>query len=287
MAKIEELKRKIAGIELKALGKEKVLILSDVHIPFHREEIILDIITKHRHEISTIIFGGDIIDCESVSFFPKEIRRPLIEEMVIAYKFLNKIDKLTPDVKKILIWGNHEYRFVKYLAEHKSELNPLHSDNILGNIVSGFVHYDRLLRKKTTYPPLSSNFKVVDKWFVQYNDLIVAHPKNFSKIALKTATNTVEHFIKRGFIFNTLFIGHTHKWGETDHFGKWCGELGCVCHKMDYSDTGNINYSPQIYGYAIVAFDKGVTDFAESKLHRIYICEEGDEEWQEENADLS
>lgn len=287
METLERLKTKLSGIKHNALGEEKVLIISDLHIPFHREQMIVDIILKHRHEISTIIFAGDIIDCESVSKFSKEIRRPLSYEMATAYKFFHRIDKLTPEVKKILIWGNHEYRFVKYLADNHNELNEFHSDNILENIVNGFVHHDRLNRKKTIFPPLSSNFKVVNKWYVQYNDLLVAHPKNYSKIHLRTAINTVEHFLKRGFRFNALFIGHTHKWGDTVHFSVWCGELGCTCMDMEYADVGNTNYTPQQYGYAIIAFNNGVTDINESRLFRVLVKEEGDDGWQEEIADLN
>ena len=43
--------------KLKNDGIEKVLVLSDLHIPFQREDI-LDVVKKHKHEVSTIIFGG-------------------------------------------------------------------------------------------------------------------------------------------------------------------------------------------------------------------------------------
>lgn len=250
-------------------NKEKVLILSDLHCPFHNEKMILDIINKHRFSIDTIIFGGDIIDCESVSFFPKENRKSLVEEMVITYNLLNKIDKLTPDAKKILIKGNHEHRFDRFLAENKSELNIFHSNNILENIVNGFSVHNRDTENKTVYSKLSDNFIVINKWFVQYGDIIVSHPTNYSKIPLKTATMAVEHFVKRGMIFNTMFIGHTHKWGDTFFYSKWIGELGCLCMPMEYSDNGNVNYTPQIYGYAVITLVNGITDYDNSKLYRV------------------
>ncbi len=283
MEEIIAIKARMAGIENKIFNKEKVLVLSDLHAPFHREELIIETIKQHRHEISTIIFGGDIIDCESVSSFPKEFRKPLIEEMIITYKFLNRIDKLTAGIKKILIWGNHEERFVRYLSNNKGELNLFHSDNILENIVNGFTYHDRLQRRKYLYPALSNNFKVINKWFVKYNDLIVAHPKNFSKIPLRTAVSTVEHFLKRGFNFNTCFIGHTHKWGSTEHYSIWTGELGCLCHSMEYADKGNINYSPQIYGYAIFAFENGITVYDDSKLYKLDIQDDLEQEVVYEN----
>ena len=259
----------------------KTLVLTDLHIPFHREQVILDIIIKHRNEIDTIILGGDVVDCEGISSFPKEIRRPLVQEMIIAYKFLKKIDSLTPNVKKIVIWGNHEYRFVRYLENKGNELNPFHSMNILQNIVGGFTHHDRVLKKKTKYPPLSDNFVIIDKWYVQHNDMVIAHPKNFSRVNLRTAVNTLEHFLAKGWNFNTIFIGHTHKWGATFKYGKWVGETGCLCLPMDYSDTGNVGYTPQDYGYLLVTFVDGKTDINQSRLYKLEL-EDGEAEWLEE-----
>lgn len=249
--------------------REKVLILSDLHCPFHNEKMILDIVILHRFNIDTIIFGGDIIDCESVSFFPKENRKSLIEEMIITYNFLKKIDDLTPNVKKILIKGNHELRFNRFLAENKSELNVFHSNNILKNIVDGFSIYDMESGDKSVYSKLSDNFIAIDKWFVKYGNLIIAHPTTFSKVPLKTAALSVEHFMKRGIDFKALLIGHTHKLGDTYLYNKWLGELGCLCLPMDYADNGNVNYTPQLYGYALISMTKGCIDLDNSRIYRI------------------
>lgn len=268
--------KKIAMIEN---GVSKTLILTDLHIPFHREETIIDIILKHRDEIDTIILGGDIVDCEGISSFPKEIRKPMIQEMEIAYKFLKRIDRLTPEIKKIMIWGNHEYRYVRYLENKGNELNPFHSLNILEEIANGFTKFDRTNNKKTVYPPLSDNFVVVDKWFVQHGDMIVAHPKNFSKINLRTAVTTVDHFLARGMKFNTCGIGHTHKQGTTMRNGIWTIEFGCLCKPMDYADTGNVSYTPQNYGYALVTQVHGVTDINQSRAY-ILDLEDDVESWE-------
>lgn len=264
----------------KDLGISRTLILSDLHIPFHREEVILEIIKKHRDKIDTIIFGGDIVDCESISKFPKEERKPLIFEMVIAYKFLKRIDRLTPNIKKILIWGNHEYRFAKYLAVTQNELSSLHSSNILNEIINGFSYYNKKEKRKYVYPKLSDNFVVVDKWYYQHNDMIIAHPKNYSVVNLKTSVNTLNHFIAKGFNFNCLFIGHTHKWGHTTKYNKWIGELGCLCESMEYSDNGNVSYTPQDYGYALFTHINGITKINQSRLYKLDL-EDSDKNWKE------
>lgn len=266
-------------------GMEKVLVLSDIHAPFHREEEIIDIVKKHRDEISAILIVGDLVDCEPISIFPNTNKRRLIHEMIITYRFLKRLDRLTHNIPKYLIYGNHEVRFKRYLADQANQLLELHGDNILEQIVDGFTYYDREKKRKYIYPALSTNFQIVDKWFYQYHDLVVAHPKNFSKIALRTATNAVEFFIKRGLIFTACFIGHTHKWGNTVHYGKWCGELGCLCNPMPYADDGNINYSPQEYGYLLATFVDGEIDVNQSQHYRLAF-KDGDEEWQELLVDV-
>lgn len=258
----------------------RTLVLNDIHIPFHREEVIIEIVLKHRHEIDTIIFGGDLMDCEGISSFPKEHRLPLVQEMIIAYKFLKRIDRLTPNVKKVLIWGNHEFRYVRHLEQRGNDLNPLHSNNILKEVVNGFVHHDRVNRKKTKYPPLSGNFFVSDKWYIQHGDMVIAHPKNFSRVPLRTAGMALEHFLAKGWNFKVVFIGHTHKWGSASRFGKWFGETGCLCLPMPYSDQGNVNYTPQDYGYLLITQVDGRTDVNDSKLYKLDL-EDGEETWQE------
>jgi predicted MPP superfamily phosphohydrolase len=265
-------------------GIRKILVLDDLHIPFHREEVIINIVMKHRHEIDLIVFGGDVVDCESVSTFPKEIRKPLIEEMAVTYKFLRKIDKLTPDIGKVLFWGNHEYRFVRFLDKMATALNPFHSANILQEIVGGFVHHDRGRKKKTTYAPLSDNFTVFDKWYWQLGDHIFAHPMDFSKVSLKTGTNAMEHFMAKGFKFKSISIGHTHKWGMVSKSLKWITETGCLCLPMDYMDTGKLGYTRQDYGYLLLTQVDGVTDINESKLYKLDL-EDGDVEWLHVDAD--
>lgn len=279
-AKRKYLREETKSIDVKN-GTKRTLILNDLHIPFHREQVVIDIVMKHRHEIDTIIFGGDVVDCEGISSFPKEIRKPLISEMILAYKFLRRIDKLTPDVKKFFIWGNHEYRYVRELENRGNSLNPLHSSNILQEIVNGFTHHDRLSRIKTVFPPLSDNFTVIDKWYMKYEDMVIAHPHNFSRQKLKTAHQALEHFISRGWKFNAIFIGHTHKWGMSNDKGIWFGETGCLCLPMDYADKGNVNYTPQDYGYVLVTHVNGAIDINQSRLYKLQL-EDGEEQWQED-----
>lgn len=241
---------------------ERVLVLSDLHIPFHKDKEIVNIVKEHSNA-NLIILAGDILDCFSVSTFPKEMHIPLYEELKIASSFLKKIDRLTPNTKKIVFRGNHEFRFKRYLAKFQSEFSPLVSDDILEILKNGFTYRDYKNRKRVI-EPLSDNFEIIDSWYYIYKDLILAHPTNFSKIPMRTCVSTYDYFKNQGIDFNALAIGHTHKAGSLIHGGTLLCELGCLCEQMDYANNGNVNYTPQTNGYGVFVFHKDKVDIYNS-----------------------
>lgn len=247
---------------------ERVLVLSDLHIPFHKEEDIINIVKKHSN-VNTIIFAGDILDCFSVSTFPKEMHIPLYEELKTASAFLRRIDRLTPNTKKIIFRGNHEFRFKRYLAKFQSEFSPLVSDDVLEIIQHGFTYRD-YRNVKRTVEPLSDNYEVIDSWYYIYKDLVLAHPTNFSKIPMRTCVSAYDYFKNQGVDFNALAIGHTHKAGTLIHGGTLLCELGCLCRQMDYANNGNVNYTPQTNGYGLFVFHKDKVDIYNSGTKFLY-----------------
>lgn len=247
---------------------EKVLVLSDLHIPFHKDKEIIDIVKEYSN-VNLIILAGDVLDCFSVSTFPKEMHIPLYEELKIASSFLKKIDRLTPNTKKIVFRGNHEFRFKRYLAKFQSEFSPLVSDDILEILKNGFTYRDYKNRKRVV-EPLSDNFTIIDSWYYIYKDLILAHPTNFSKIPMRTCVSAYDYFKNQGIDFNALAIGHTHKAGTLIHGGTLLCELGCLCEQMDYANNGNVNYTPQTNGYGVFVFNKDKVDIYNSGTKFIY-----------------
>lgn len=247
---------------------ERVLVLSDLHIPFHKDKEILNII-KENSNVNLIILAGDILDCFSVSSFPKEMHIPLYEELKIASSFLKKIDRLTPNTKKIVFRGNHEFRFKRYLAKFQSEFSPLVSDDILEILKNGLTYRDYKNRKRII-EPLSDNYEIIDSWYYIYKDLVLAHPTNFSKIPMRTCVSTYDYFKNQGIDFHAIAIGHTHKAGTLIHGGTLLCELGCLCEQMDYANNGNVNYTPQTNGYGVFIFHKDKVDIYKSGTRFIH-----------------
>jgi len=247
-------------------GITKALVLNDLHVPFNLD--IMEVVEKHKNEISMIVFGGDVIDCDDISKFPRLGKRPLVHEMIQLHRLLKQIDKATPNVEKFIISGNHENRFAKHMALNRSALNDMHGDNILREVTNGFMHYDRENGTETRYEELT-NYKVFDEWYCQIYDLVVCHPLDFSRVNAKIAVNAVEYFLANGFDFNAIAVGHTHKQAQTIKYGKWTCETGCMCQEMQYAKVGKLGYTPQVNGYLLASFQDGQFDANESKAYLI------------------
>lgn len=260
-------KPKMSKVEqLRGNGLEKVLVISDLHIPYQREDI-LDIINKHKDEVTTLILGGDIIDCFKISSFPKLNAPSLTYEMSSCHKLLKEIQDILPNANKILIFGNHEERWKRYLGKVQSEVNSLHSSNILYEIVKGFEVHDRQRGTTTFYEPL--DYSVIDNWWVQYNDMIVCHPITFSRVAAKTSQMAIDYFYERGLDFQSVLVAHTHKISSCMKFDKFAIEIGCMCKTQEYSEAGKLTYSPQCNGYYLATFVHGKFDINQSKNYVI------------------
>lgn len=244
-------------------GVEKVLVISDLHIPYQRDDI-LDIVDKHKDEISMIVFNGDVIDCKPISKFVELGRGSLIDEMAATHEMLKQIDDITKGVKKVLINGNHENRMSKYMASKQSELNDLHTDNVLREIVEGFKKVDHE-KGQITYFDKLENYMLVDNWYWRYNDTIFCHPISFSKIPARTAYNAVEYFVRNGAVFNTCLVAHTHHYGACKNLGKYTVETGSLCLPQSYSTSGKLTYIPQDSGYHLAVFKDGKYSINESK----------------------
>jgi hypothetical protein len=246
---------------------QKVLVLSDLHIPYNRNDI-LDIVKKHAKEIDTIVLAGDIIDCESISVFKGLGQYDLTTEMVMAHDLLYEIQEATPGIKRIAFFGNHEVRFEKYLASTKGSISDVHSRNILNEIVDGFTVYNHIDGYKDSYGKL--DYDVIDDWYYSINDLMICHPQSFSKIQGRTAVSACEYFARNGHYFNAIFVAHTHKMAaQIPNMDKWCYEIGCLCKEMKYMSSGKLTYTPQAYGYGLAVFKDGMFDVNKSKIYAL------------------
>ena len=65
---------------------KSIMVINDLHLPFERKDT-LEIINNHSSEINTLVIGGDLMDCQSISTFPKIRTLTLEEELIYTYEF--------------------------------------------------------------------------------------------------------------------------------------------------------------------------------------------------------
>ena len=259
-----------------------VMIINDIHSPYERADL-LDIIMKHKDEITTLVIGGDFLDCEAISSFPKINKMTMLDELIYGYNLLKKIRQiLDNDQKIILINGNHEERLYKMICKmHEKDLQKFINPNILSMLVDGFTIYNSDGKRKK-YEGIEGVTHIAH-WYCNIdNKIIIAHPKDFSAVDGKMCEKTVEHFKNRFETFDTIVFGHTHKYSQmkvSRRQGVYVVENGCLCRPQDYADTGKLGYTPQDYCYTIIKYnDNEAIDYNNIKVYHL-----GESETKQDN----
>jgi len=236
---------------------KSVMIINDIHAPFEREDL-LEIITKHANEIDTLVIGGDFMDCETISSFPKINRSSLNEELIYSYNLMKKIRKILNKGQRIvLINGNHEERLKMMISKmHEKDLQKFINPNILEMLVDGFTIYED--NKKIKYEGVQG-VTYIPHWYVNIdNKIIISHPKDFSGVDGKMCEKISEHFLNKHEEFEILLFAHTHKYSQmkvSRRQGVYVVENGCLCKNHEYADIGKLGYTPQDYCYTIIKYN--------------------------------
>ena len=103
---------------------KKVLLLSDIHFPYHDVKALETALKYGKKEgIDAIFINGDMIDFYQLSFHEKDPRvTSIADELEMAREFFALLQKQFPNVLVYYITGNHEYRMERYLRVKAPEL---------------------------------------------------------------------------------------------------------------------------------------------------------------------
>lgn len=223
-------------------AKERILCISDVHIPFN---LPVDIFSDYKGIVDTIIVNGDLLDCFSASSYPKKFKINMDEELVLGRQYLIDLINLISPKKIMFTLGNHEYRLQKYCIDRLStELMGIIPTDPLDMIINeGFKVNDLRNKTQTTYSSIREVFNnleiVYEKdWWIKEGNVIFCHPMNYSSGMLKTTEKAVNYFLRIDRSFSGLVMSHTHKIGSFVQGDIKMYEQGCVCdlNKLDYNN---------------------------------------------------
>lgn len=262
-------------------GKESILIMSDLHIPEHDEERILEACRKNKN-VAMLILGGDIIDCAGVSAWTSEGITLLDQELIEAHKMMKKIKEImSPNCKIILVKGNHEHRVNRTFATNAKQLgSAIVETEILYKLANGFTVHNRNENIRIQYPGLENVFYCENRTFI-YGDLLINHPSSFSKIPLNVAKNMYENTFKVKYPQCKVFLlGHTHQLGlcyRDD--GVVLGETGCMSFKHDYANDDTRPYGPAQTGFFTLDMINKKVDINSIKSWYLGACREKYRKW--------
>lgn len=262
--KMETLKKKNIKNTKNNIGKvngpTKILVLTDMHIPFENEDALEEAINNNL-DADMVVLGGDTLEVYSVSKWPKRKQLLLRHEYKKAFEFVKKLSELFPKV--ILIKGNHEERLDKYFSSNIDQnVSFLVEKDVLTRIVNGycFDDEDNFCKVHTFNNVIYADGQT--SWYTQIGKCIIAHPTGATGEGGKCVISAAKYFEARGIDFQCLVAGHTHQLLKCIRNNKLLIESGCLCAPMEYEGNSKVNYRPQVLAYTTIYMDKdGNVDF--------------------------
>jgi len=241
--------KKRKHIEIK--GK-KILILSDIHIPYHDiDALSVAIQTGIDEEVDTVILNGDALDCHELSDFVKDPKKRKFKEELYAMRtFLYELSQTFPNAEIIYKEGNHEERYWRYMRVKAPELFDIDAFDF-----ATLCHLDKY------------DIKFIQgKNKINIGGLSLFHGHEFGKQFMPSVN------VARGLFLKTkanAMCGHHHQTAEhteRDVNGKviTCWGVGCLSElSPDYNP-----YSKYNHGFAIIT--KGINKAFHVKNYRIH-----------------
>lgn len=229
-------KTEMNGWEIQKLKARKVLVLSDIHVPYHDETALeLAINAGIEAGCDAVLLNGDFMDFFSVSRYATDpLQRDFKGELEMGRAMLAH---LRDQFGGCQIWwklGNHEERWDHWLWNKAPEVYGLESFK-----VEGLMDVKRY------------NVKVIrDMMPIGVNKLMILHGHEY-KFAISNPVNPARGLYMRAKV--PAMMGHLHQTSEhseADLNGKvvttW--SLGCLCQlRPRYAPLNKWNH-----GFAIV-----------------------------------
>ncbi len=195
-------------------GNYRVLILSDIHIPYH-DNNSLALAINYDKKVDIIILNGDILDCYAISRWEREPdKRFLKAELIAVREFLAYLRNKYKKSRIIYKYGNHEERYIKFLHSKAPELfgiEEMQLNQLLHLNKYGIEYLD-------------------NRQPIKLNELYILHGHEyFSTYNLVSPARSIYNKTKK----NTL-IGHYHQpstYSEPNLDGHFitCWSSGCLC----------------------------------------------------------
>jgi predicted phosphodiesterase len=233
------------------LKAKRLLVLSDIHIPYHNIESLtcaFDFAKKEKPD--AILLNGDTLDFFGLSRFAKDPKaRSFAHELKTFKEFMDVIKK-TFDAKIYFKIGNHEERYFHFLWMKAHEIVGVEEFE-LENIIKSRAEGIEIIK---------------DKRIIKAGDLNVMHGHEFGG-SVFSPVNIARGLFLRGKV--SAMQGHNHQTSEHSE-SNMNGELtttwslGCLCELHPaYLPINKWNH-----GFAIVDIDGKDFEVRNKRIHK-------------------
>lgn len=236
-------------------GIKKLLIFSDIHLPYHNLEAIETMFAHcEDKDIDGILINGDLLDFYGISRWDKAPDKPKMrEEFEMAQEFFIALRQMFPVIPIIFKLGNHDARWEKYLISKAPELFGIPEFRL-----------DHILRLK------EHNITMIDeKRLMKFGKLNIIHGHEFGESTFSPVNAARGLFIRAKC---NIVAGHNHQSSEHSESNvngenMACWSIGCLSELTP--DYRPFAYTKWNHGFAIVTMKNEAGDFSMSNLRII------------------
>ena len=218
------------------IDAKKVLVMSDVHLPYHDVPAISAAIEFAQNEdIDAILLNGDTLDFYTLSRFIKDPKaRSFAHELLIFQQFIEALGQAFPEAKVYIKLGNHDERYQHYLWTKAGELDGVQEFEL-----------KNIIKKRAPEAEV-----IGDKRIIKLGALNVLHGHEFGQ-SIFSPVNVARGLFLRGKV--SAMQGHNHQTSEHTE-SNMNGEItttysvGCLCNLT----PGYLPINKWNHGFAIV-----------------------------------
>jgi predicted phosphodiesterase len=218
---------------------KKILILSDIHFPYHNAAALRAAIKYGLEQgVDCIVLNGDILDFYGLSDFSKDPSKPKFrKEIELGKWFLKELRLAFPKAQIYYKIGNHEMRLERWLMVKAPEI--LDCEEFRLDILLEFAKHHVILIDKYTVIK-AGNLNIIHGH--EYKGAGGVYPAKY--IYGKSKVNTI--------------CGHYHRsstYLDKNMDGQYHGgfSTGCLCElSPDY-----MPYNEWVHGFAVVTMKSG------------------------------
>jgi UDP-2,3-diacylglucosamine pyrophosphatase LpxH len=255
-------------------GEELTVVVGDLHVPYHNEDAVKWMINRTASKAKRLVIGGDLADmfwCSRYMKFKQYFSG--LEEVKRVQASLAAFSEAYEEV--ILMRGNHDDRFIKYLQRSGMSLDALE--------VFKYLYGEYALHPTYVFAHGLPNVQIVEPltkdyaeftYLYQQGDCVISHAEKYSQQTNKVAEDVIKtlmsYHVPQGILspFKVLIQCHTHMAGHCYHDFSIVGiENGCMALTPDYS--GNAKFLPRrvpTIGYTELVQVNGRSDLEKTRF---------------------